>query len=47
MIYTVECRFADPASEAEWNDFYSLTAWPRTPTATWSRYSIAGFLAQP
>jgi hypothetical protein len=23
MIYTVECSFADPASEAEWNDFYS------------------------
>ncbi|WP_343177777.1 sugar ABC transporter [Pseudomonas sp. 4810-S13] len=24
MIYIVECSFADPASEAEWNDFYSL-----------------------
>ncbi|WP_034302628.1 hypothetical protein [Herbaspirillum sp. RV1423] len=24
MIYTVECSFADPKSEAEWNDFYSL-----------------------
>jgi len=24
MIYTVECSFADPQSEAEWNDFYSL-----------------------
>ncbi|MDO1585424.1 sugar ABC transporter [Rhizobium oryzicola] len=24
MIYTVECSFADPASEVEWNDFYSL-----------------------
>lgn len=23
MIYTVECSFADPVSEAEWNDFYS------------------------
>ncbi|NIE62767.1 sugar ABC transporter [Burkholderia sp. Ax-1719] len=24
MIYTVECSFADPHSEAEWNDFYSV-----------------------
>lgn len=24
MIYTVECNFNDPASEASWNDFYSL-----------------------
>ena len=23
MIYTVECSFANPASEAEWNHFYS------------------------
>ncbi|WP_322044565.1 sugar ABC transporter [Paraburkholderia sp. J67] len=23
MIYTVECSFADPLSEAGWNDFYS------------------------
>ncbi|WP_245586678.1 sugar ABC transporter [Pleomorphomonas oryzae] len=23
VIYTVECSFADPGSEAEWNDFYS------------------------
>lgn len=23
MIYTVECGYADPSSEAEWNDFYS------------------------
>ncbi|MDR6673311.1 hypothetical protein [Xanthomonas sp. 1678] len=28
MIYTVECSFADPASEAEWNDFYSLHKLP-------------------
>ncbi len=28
MIYTVECSFADPNSEAEWNDFYSLEKLP-------------------
>lgn len=28
MIYTVECSFADPVSEAEWNDFYSLDKLP-------------------
>jgi hypothetical protein len=28
MIYTVECSFADPSSEAEWNDFYSLEKLP-------------------
>lgn len=28
MIYTVECSFSDPASEAEWNDFYSLEKLP-------------------
>lgn len=28
MIYTVECSFANPASEAEWNDFYSLDKLP-------------------
>lgn len=28
MIYTVECSFADPASEAQWNDFYSLEKLP-------------------
>lgn len=28
MIYTVECSFADPASEAEWNYFYSLEKLP-------------------
>ena len=28
MIYTVECSFADPASEAQWNHFYSLEKLP-------------------
>lgn len=28
MIYTVECSFADPGSEAEWNDFYSQDKLP-------------------
>ncbi len=28
MIYTVECSFADPGSEAEWNDFYTLDKLP-------------------
>ena len=28
MIYTVECSFADPVSEAQWNDFYSLEKLP-------------------
>lgn len=28
MIYTVECSFTDPASEAEWNEFYSLAKLP-------------------
>lgn len=28
MIYTVECSFAHLASEAEWNDFYSLEKLP-------------------
>ncbi|MBB6365181.1 hypothetical protein FHR56_000294 [Xanthomonas sacchari] len=28
MLYTVECSFADPASEAEWNDFYSREKLP-------------------
>ena len=28
MIYTVECSYANPASEAEWNDFYSLEKLP-------------------
>lgn len=28
MIYAVECSFADPGSEAEWNAFYSLSKLP-------------------
>lgn len=36
MIYTVECSFADPRSEAEWNDFYSLRKLP-------ALISVAGF----
>ena len=28
MIYTVECSYADPASEAEWNAFYSREKLP-------------------
>ncbi len=36
MIYTVECSFADPSSEAEWNDFYSLEKLP-------ALISVAGF----
>ena len=36
MIYTVECSFADPASEAEWNDFYSLEKLP-------ALISVSGF----
>lgn len=28
MIYTVECSYADPASEAEWNAFYSQDKLP-------------------
>jgi hypothetical protein len=28
MIYTVECSFSDPVSEAEWNDFYSRDKLP-------------------
>jgi len=36
MIYTVECSFADPASEAEWNDFYSLDKLP-------ALISVSGF----
>ncbi|WAL85401.1 sugar ABC transporter [Pandoraea sp. XJJ-1] len=34
MIYTVECSFADPNSEAEWNDFYSLEKLPALITVT-------------
>ncbi|WP_341987723.1 sugar ABC transporter [Azorhizobium sp. AG788] len=36
MIYTVECSFADPDSEAEWNDFYSLEKLP-------ALISVSGF----
>ena len=28
MIYTVECHYTDPASENEWNDFYSRDKLP-------------------
>ncbi|WP_150737018.1 sugar ABC transporter [Pandoraea anapnoica] len=34
MIYTVECTFADPASEAEWNDFYSREKLPALISVT-------------
>ncbi|AEF45090.1 hypothetical protein SerAS12_1963 [Serratia sp. AS12] len=36
MIYTVECGFADPASEAEWNKFYSQEKLP-------ALISVSGF----
>lgn len=36
MIYTVECSFADPGSEAEWNDFYSRDKLP-------ALISVSGF----
>lgn len=36
MIYTVECSFADPVSEGEWNDFYSLDKLP-------ALISVSGF----
>ncbi|MFM0645939.1 sugar ABC transporter [Paraburkholderia bryophila] len=36
MIYTVECSFSDPTSEAEWNDFYSLEKLP-------ALISVSGF----
>ena len=36
MIYTVECSFADPASEAQWNHFYSLEKLP-------ALISVSGF----
>lgn len=36
MIYTVECNYADPESEAEWNDFYSFNKLP-------ALISVAGF----
>lgn len=34
MIYTVECSFADPRSEPEWNDFYSLEKLPALISVT-------------
>lgn len=34
MLYTVECSFADPTSEAEWNDFYSLEKLPALISVT-------------
>ena len=34
MIYTVECSFADLASEAEWNEFYSLEKLPALISVT-------------
>jgi len=34
MIYTVECSFADPTSEPEWNDFYSLEKLPALISVT-------------
>ncbi|WP_127903495.1 sugar ABC transporter [Solirhodobacter olei] len=34
MIYTVECSYTDPASEAEWNDFYSLEKLPALISVT-------------
>jgi hypothetical protein len=34
MIYTVECSFADPNSEAGWNDFYSLEKLPALISVT-------------
>lgn len=36
MIYTVECNYADPASEVEWNAFYSLEKLP-------ALISVSGF----
>ncbi|WP_411391784.1 sugar ABC transporter [Pseudomonas sp. MPB23] len=36
MIYTVECNYAEPASEAEWNGFYSLEKLP-------ALISVSGF----
>lgn len=34
MIYTVECSYADPGSEAEWNDFYSQDKLPALISVT-------------
>ncbi|MFS2156718.1 sugar ABC transporter [Pseudomonas sp. Pseusp122] len=36
MIYAVECNYAEPASEAEWNAFYSLEKLP-------ALISVSGF----
>ncbi|AFQ49845.1 hypothetical protein [Burkholderia cepacia] len=36
MIYAVECSFAEPAAEAEWNDFYSRVKLP-------ALISVSGF----
>lgn len=36
MIYTVECSFTNPASEAEWNDFYTQEKLP-------ALISVSGF----
>lgn len=36
MIYTVECNYADPASEVQWNAFYSLEKLP-------ALISVSGF----
>jgi hypothetical protein len=36
MIYTVECNYADPVSEAEWNEFYTLEKLP-------ALISVSGF----
>ncbi len=37
MIYTVECNFTNSASEAEWNNFYTLEKLP-------ALISVSGFL---
>lgn len=34
MIYTVECGFADPVREGEWNDFYSRRKLPALISVT-------------
>lgn len=36
MIYTVECNYAEPDSEAEWNEFYTLKKLP-------ALISVSGF----
>lgn len=37
MLYTVECSYADPASEKDWNTFYSLEKLP-------ALISVTGFI---